>query len=113
MMIKMEYLPFIVNRVIEHRDFFPRHFSFKIIYTNEKDYFFPYKKGETYRTDFFLYQQRQLFFDKHYLPRVVFYVLQTDMHPESIILFYYKREVSQLRDKQLEKLFNDDKPITK
>jgi len=41
------------------------------------------------------------------------YVLQTDMHPESIILFYYKREVSQLRDKQLEKLFNDDKPITK
>lgn len=37
------------------------------------------------------------------------YVIQTDMHPESIILFYYKREVSQLRDKQLEKLFNDRK----
>ena len=35
------------------------------------------------------------------------------MQPESIILFYYKREISQLRDKQFEKLFNDDKAITK
>lgn len=37
------------------------------------------------------------------------YTLQTGMSGESIILFYYKREVSQLRDKQLEKLFNDRK----
>ena len=37
------------------------------------------------------------------------YVLQTDMSGESIIMFYYKKEISQLRDKQLEKLFNDRK----
>jgi hypothetical protein len=35
------------------------------------------------------------------------YVLQTNMSPESIIIFYYKKELSQIRDKQLEKLFND------
>lgn len=35
------------------------------------------------------------------------YVLQTDMNPESIILFYYKRELQQIRDKQLELLLND------
>ena len=31
------------------------------------------------------------------------YVLQTGMNPESIIIFYYKKELSQIRDKQLEK----------
>jgi hypothetical protein len=35
------------------------------------------------------------------------YVLQTGMNPESIIIFYYKKELSQIRDKQLEKLLND------
>jgi hypothetical protein len=35
------------------------------------------------------------------------YVLQTNMSPESIIIFYYKKELSQIRDKQLEKLIND------
>ena len=35
------------------------------------------------------------------------YVLQTNMSPESIIIFYYKKELSQIRDKQLEKLLND------
>ena len=35
------------------------------------------------------------------------YVLQTNMSPESIIIFYYKKELSKIRDKQLEKLLND------
>ena len=35
------------------------------------------------------------------------YVLQTNMNPESIILFYYKKELSQIRDKQLEQILND------
>lgn len=35
------------------------------------------------------------------------FVLQTDMRPESIILFYYKKELDQIRDKQLEDLLND------
>lgn len=35
------------------------------------------------------------------------YVLQTDMSGESIILFYYKKEISQLRDKQIEKILNE------
>ena len=34
-------------------------------------------------------------------------VVQTNMIPDSIIMFYYKKEISQLRDKQLEKLLND------
>jgi hypothetical protein len=32
------------------------------------------------------------------------YVVQTDMNAETIILFYYKKEISELRDKQLEKI---------
>jgi hypothetical protein len=32
------------------------------------------------------------------------YVVQTDMGAETIILFYYKKEISELRDKQLEKI---------
>jgi hypothetical protein len=35
------------------------------------------------------------------------YVLQTSMNPEPIILFYYKKELSQIRDKQLEQILND------
>lgn len=35
------------------------------------------------------------------------YTLQTGMDSQSLILFYYKKEISQLRDKQLEKLFNE------
>ncbi len=35
------------------------------------------------------------------------YVIQTDMGAETIILFYYKKEISELRDKQLEKIFNE------
>ncbi len=35
------------------------------------------------------------------------YVVQTDMGAETIILFYYKKEISELRDKQLEKIFNE------
>ena len=35
------------------------------------------------------------------------YVLQTNMNAESIIIFYYKKELSKIRDKQLEKLLND------
>ncbi len=32
------------------------------------------------------------------------YVVQTGMGGETIILFYYKKEISELRDKQLEKI---------
>lgn len=41
------------------------------------------------------------------------YVLQTNMNPESIILLYYKKEISQLRDKQLEIILNDRKESDK
>jgi hypothetical protein len=70
-----------------------------------------------FNRDLVKYDQEDIYYDGIKLEitrqNIQDYVLQTDMHPESIILFYYKREVSQLRDKQLEKLFNDDKPITK
>ena len=35
------------------------------------------------------------------------YVLQSGMIPETLILFYYKKEISEIRDKQLEKLLHD------
>lgn len=35
------------------------------------------------------------------------YVIQTGMIPETVILFYYKKEISEIRDKQLEKLLDD------
>lgn len=35
------------------------------------------------------------------------YVIQTDMTAESIIMFYYKKELDQIRDKQLEQILND------
>ena len=35
------------------------------------------------------------------------YVQQTDDTSESIILFYYKKELSQLRDKRLEEVLNE------
>lgn len=35
------------------------------------------------------------------------YVLQTGQSAESLIIFYYKRELQQIRDKQLEQLLND------
>lgn len=70
-----------------------------------------------FNKDLVKYDQEDIYYDGIKLEitrqNIQDYVLQTDMQPESIILFYYKREVSQLRDKQLEKLFNDDKPITK
>ena len=70
-----------------------------------------------FNKDLVKYDQEDIYYDGVKLEitrqNIQDYVLQTDMQPESIILFYYKREVSQLRDKQLEKLFNDDKPITK
>lgn len=70
-----------------------------------------------FNKDLVKYDQEDIYYDGIKLEitrqNIQDYVLQTDMHPESIILFYYKREVSQLRDKQLEKLFNDDKAITK
>ena len=70
-----------------------------------------------FNKDLVKYDQEDIYYDGVKLEitrqNIQDYVLQTDMHPESIILFYYKREVSQLRDKQLEKLFNDDKPTTK
>lgn len=70
-----------------------------------------------FNKDLVKYDQEDIYYDGIKLEitrqNIQDYVLQTDMHPESIILFYYKREISQLRDKQLEKLFNDDKPITK
>jgi hypothetical protein len=69
-----------------------------------------------FNRDLVKYDQEDIYYDGIKLEitrqNIQDYVLQTDMHPESIILFYYKREVSQLRDKQLEKLFND-KAITK
>jgi len=70
-----------------------------------------------FNRDLVKYDQEDIYYDGIKLEitrqNIQDYVLQTDMHPESIILFYYKREVSQLRDKQLEKLLNDDKAITK
>lgn len=41
------------------------------------------------------------------------YTLQTEMSGESIIIFYYKKELQQLRDKQLEALLNDRKESDK
>lgn len=35
------------------------------------------------------------------------YVIQTDMTAESIIMFYYKKELDQIRDKQIEQILND------
>jgi hypothetical protein len=35
------------------------------------------------------------------------YMLQTNMRAESIILYYYKKELQYIRDKQLEQLLND------
>lgn len=35
------------------------------------------------------------------------YVLQTGFAAETLIIFYYKRELQQIRDKQLELLLND------
>jgi hypothetical protein len=35
------------------------------------------------------------------------YMLQTNMGAESIILYYYKKELQYIRDKQLEALLND------
>lgn len=35
------------------------------------------------------------------------YMLQTDMAAESIILFYYKKELQYIRDKHLEQLLNE------
>ena len=35
------------------------------------------------------------------------YVAQTDDTSESIILFYYKKEIDQLRDKRLEEVLNE------
>jgi hypothetical protein len=69
-----------------------------------------------FNRDLVKYDQEDIYYDGIKLEitrqNIQDYVLQTDMHPESIILFYYKKEVSQLRDKQLEKLLND-KAITK
>ena len=70
-----------------------------------------------FNKDLVKYDQEDIYYDGIKLEitrqNIQDYVLQTDMQPESIILFYYKREISQLRDKQFEKLFNDDKAITK
>ena len=70
-----------------------------------------------FNKDLVKYDQEDIYYDGVKLEitrqNIQDYVLQTDMQPESIILFYYKREISQLRDKQFEKLFNDDKAITK
>ena len=70
-----------------------------------------------FNKDLVKYDQEDIYYDGVKLEitrqNIQDYVLQTDMQPESIIIFYYKREISQLRDKQLEKLFNDDKAITK
>jgi len=35
------------------------------------------------------------------------YTLQTNMSSEGLILFYYKKELQCIRDKQLEQLLND------
>lgn len=35
------------------------------------------------------------------------YVLQTGMSSDTIIIFYYKKELSQIRDKQIEQILND------
>jgi hypothetical protein len=62
-----------------------------------------------FNRDLVKYDQEDIYYDGIKLEitrqNIQDYVLQTDMHPESIILFYYKKEVSQLRDKQLEKLY--------
>lgn len=35
------------------------------------------------------------------------YTIQTGMSGESIIIFYYKKELQQIRDKHLEQLLNE------
>jgi hypothetical protein len=64
-----------------------------------------------FNKDLVQYQHEDVYYDgiklKITRQNIQDYVLQTSMNPESIILFYYKKEISQLRDKQLEQLLND------
>ena len=57
------------------------------------------------------YSGEEVYYDGIKLPitrqNIQDYVLQTNMSAETIIIFYYKKEISQLRDKQLEQLLND------
>lgn len=64
-----------------------------------------------FNTELLSYEHEDVYYDGIKLSisrqNIQDYVVQTNMIPDSIIMFYYKKEISQLRDKQLEKLLND------
>ena len=57
------------------------------------------------------FNNEEVYYDDIKLPitrqNIQDYTLQTNMPSEGLILFYYKKELSQLRDKKLESLLND------
>jgi hypothetical protein len=57
-----------------------------------------FKGDDVYYNDTKLSINRQMIQD---------YSLNTGQNSESFILFYYKKELTKLRDKQLEKLLNE------
>jgi hypothetical protein len=61
-----------------------------------------------FNRDLVKYDQEDIYYDGIKLEitrqNIQDYVVQTDMNAETIILFYYKKEISELRDKQLEKI---------
>lgn len=66
-----------------------------------------------FNKDLIFFRDEDVFYDSIKLSitrqNIQDYTLQTGMSGESIILFYYKKELQQLRDKQLEALLNDRK----
>ena len=66
-----------------------------------------------FNKDLIFFRDEDVFYDSIKLSitrqNIQDYMLQTNMGSESIILYYYKKELQQLRDKQLEALLNDRK----
>ena len=66
-----------------------------------------------FNKDLIFFRDEDVFYDSIKLSitrqNIQDYTLQTNMAAESIIIYYYKKELQQLRDKQLEALLNDRK----
>lgn len=64
-----------------------------------------------YNKDLIYFQDDVVFYDGVKLSitrqNIQDYMLQTNMGAESIVIYYYKKELQQIRDKQLEQLLND------
>ena len=64
-----------------------------------------------FNKDLIFFRDEDVFYDSIKLSitrqNIQDYTLQTNMAAESIIIYYYKKELQQLRDKQLEALLND------